>query len=145
MADNTTLNPGTAGDVIATDDIGGIKFQRIKLIHGNDNTNDGDISNTNPFPVKYPTITPTDKSGTITTGNTAQQLAAANASRKGYWIQNNSTGDLWLSDLTTAVMSQPSLKLVAGAYYESPLHGCSGSALSIIGATTGQSFSAREW
>jgi hypothetical protein len=36
MADNTTL-PGT-GDVIATDDIGGIKFQRVKPAWGPDGT-----------------------------------------------------------------------------------------------------------
>jgi hypothetical protein len=47
--DNTTLNVGTAGDVIATDDIGGVKFQRVKLIHGPDGTNAGDISQQNPL------------------------------------------------------------------------------------------------
>ena len=31
MADNTTLNPGSGGDTIATDDIAGVKHQRIKL------------------------------------------------------------------------------------------------------------------
>lgn len=51
MADNTTLNTGTGGDVIASDDISGVKFQRVKLIHGADGTNDGDTSKTNPFPV----------------------------------------------------------------------------------------------
>jgi hypothetical protein len=50
MADNTTLNIGAGGDVIATDDIGGVKFQRFKLIHGADGVNDGDISNANPLP-----------------------------------------------------------------------------------------------
>jgi hypothetical protein len=51
MADNTTLNIGAGGDVIATDDIGGVKFQRIKLVHGADGANDGDVSNANPLPV----------------------------------------------------------------------------------------------
>lgn len=51
MADNTTLNVMTGGDVVADDDIGGVKFQRIKLVHGVDGTNDGDVANTNPFPV----------------------------------------------------------------------------------------------
>jgi len=50
MADNTTLNPGTLGDVIATDDIGGVKFQRVKLVHGADGTNDGDVADTNALP-----------------------------------------------------------------------------------------------
>ena len=52
MADNTTLNTGTGGDVIASDDIGGIKFQRVKLIVGADGVNDGDISSVNPMPVR---------------------------------------------------------------------------------------------
>ena len=34
------------------------------------------------------TVTPTDRAGTITTGGTAQTAIAANASRKGWCIQN---------------------------------------------------------
>lgn len=51
MADNTTLNTGSGGDVIASDDISAVKYQRIKLVHGIDGTNDGDVARTNPFPV----------------------------------------------------------------------------------------------
>lgn len=51
MADGTVINPGTGGDTVATDDIGGVKFQRVKLIHGADGSNDGDVATTNPFPV----------------------------------------------------------------------------------------------
>lgn len=51
MADNTTLNTGSGGDVIATDDIAGVKIQRVKLVEGADGVNDGDISATNPLPV----------------------------------------------------------------------------------------------
>lgn len=36
MSDNTTLNPGAGGDVIASDDVGGVKFQRVKLDLGSD-------------------------------------------------------------------------------------------------------------
>jgi hypothetical protein len=36
MADNTTLNSGTGGDTIASDDIGGVKHQRVKLSVGAD-------------------------------------------------------------------------------------------------------------
>lgn len=52
MADNTTLNPGTGGDVIASDDISGVKYQRIKLVHGTDGSSNGDVSFANPFPVE---------------------------------------------------------------------------------------------
>lgn len=51
MADNTTLNTGSGGDVIASDDISGVKYQRIKIVHGNDGFSFGDVSSTNPFPV----------------------------------------------------------------------------------------------
>lgn len=50
MADNTTLNAGSGGDVIASDDIAGVKFQRIKLVHGINGVNDGDVSSANPLP-----------------------------------------------------------------------------------------------
>lgn len=36
MADNTTLNAGSGGDTIASDDIGGVKHQRVKLSLGAD-------------------------------------------------------------------------------------------------------------
>lgn len=36
MADNTTLNAGTGGDVIASDDIAGVKYQRVKIALGGD-------------------------------------------------------------------------------------------------------------
>jgi hypothetical protein len=52
MADNTILNTGSGGDTIATDDIGGIKYPRTKLIVGIDGTNDGDVAATNPLPIE---------------------------------------------------------------------------------------------
>jgi hypothetical protein len=58
MADNVQLPPvtGSGGDVTAADEIGGVKFQRVKLIHGADGVNDGDVSSVNPFPVSDATI-----------------------------------------------------------------------------------------
>jgi hypothetical protein len=52
VSDNSTL-PGT-GDVYASDDIGGVKFPRVKLIYGGDGTNSGDVEATNPLPVTVP-------------------------------------------------------------------------------------------
>lgn len=53
MADNTQLPEATTtGDVIATDDIGGVKYQRVKMILGADGVNDGDVSSANPLPVE---------------------------------------------------------------------------------------------
>ena len=50
MSDSVPITPGTGAD-IAVDDIGGRKFQRVKLIHGADGVNDGDVSAANPLPV----------------------------------------------------------------------------------------------
>ena len=52
MADNTTINAMAGGDVIASDDIGGVKYQRVKLVYGPDNTNSGDVDVANPLPVQ---------------------------------------------------------------------------------------------
>jgi hypothetical protein len=85
-----------------------------------------------------------NRSGTIATGGTAQQLMAANADRKGFTIQNLSTSDLWWSAAGTAAPNQPSYKIAAGMTYETPaLYPLT--AVSIYGATTGQAFSSREY
>lgn len=154
MADNTTLNTGTGGDIIATDDVttlnggasSGIKVQRVKVMFGDDNTA-RDVSDTFPMPVYNPSSQAlTSRSGTITTGGTAQQLMAANTARQGWSIRNNSTGSLWFNELgSAAVIGQPSFELKTGEYFESPRNGSGEAAISIIGATTGQSFTAREW
>jgi hypothetical protein len=49
MADDVTL-PAT-NEVVGTDKIGVVNYQRIKQIHGEDGVNDGDVSTTNPLPV----------------------------------------------------------------------------------------------
>lgn len=50
MADNTTLNAGTGGDVIASDDIAGVKHQQVKVEWGVDGTATP-VSAANPMPV----------------------------------------------------------------------------------------------
>lgn len=73
--DNTTLNAGTGGDVIATDDIAGVKYQRVKIVQGADGVNDGDISSSNPLPIDGTvtvsgTVAVTDNSGSLTVDGT---------------------------------------------------------------------------
>ena len=82
---------------------------------------------------------------TITSGGAAQNALAVRPNRKGYSIQNLSTGDLWFADGATAVASEPSFRLIAGAYYETPPGMQHTDYVSIIGATTGQAFAVREW
>ena len=87
----------------------------------------------------------TDRSGTIATGGTAQQLMASNASRLGWWVQNVSTADLWINGTGTASAAYGSIRLVPGALYETPAGAVGSAAVSIFGATTGQAFTAREF
>jgi hypothetical protein len=51
MADNTTLNSGSGGDVIRSDDIGGVKFPTSKITVGADGVDGGFVSTANPLPV----------------------------------------------------------------------------------------------
>lgn len=83
---------------------------------------------------------------TITSGGSAQNALAANNTRKGYSVQNQSIGDLYIrDDGTAATVADVCLKVPPGAYFETPPGYVTGNAVSIIGATTGQAFVAKEW
>lgn len=89
-------------------------------------------------------LTPgTDRSGAITTGGTAQPLAAANTARRGLTGQNISSGDLWINEIggTAAADTAGSYKVASGSTFEVN----TSRAVSIVGATTGQKFSATEF
>jgi hypothetical protein len=51
MADNVKYTEGT-GPEIASDDIGGIQHQRVKITMGPDGVSEGDVSSSNPMPVQ---------------------------------------------------------------------------------------------
>lgn len=84
----------------------------------------------------------TDRSGSITAGNAAQSLAPANASRQSLTGQNISAGDLWINESGSpaAVDTAGSFKVPAGSSFAVATN----KAVSIIGATTGQKFTATE-
>lgn len=86
----------------------------------------------------------TDRSGTIASGGTAQQAMAANTSRRYLFFQNNSTGTLWVRLGAAAVQDQPSWQLPPRAVLVMEDGFVSTEALSVIGATTGQQYSAAE-
>jgi len=86
----------------------------------------------------------TNRSGTITVGNTAQVASAALAGRKYFLFANNSTGDLWIDGGATAVVGQPSIRVLPGMTIIWESNFIPNTAISVIGATTGQSFTAKE-
>ncbi len=87
----------------------------------------------------------TDRSGTITTGGTAQQMMAGNASRRYLVIQNlDAIEDLWFNFTTTAVASEPSLKLAAGQAFSMDGSFVSTEAVSVIAATNAHAWASKE-
>lgn len=74
MADNTLLNAGTGGDTLASDDIVGIKHQRVKVEFGADGSAT-DVSAAAPLPTEQIGATPAGANaigrltGTVSTAN----------------------------------------------------------------------------
>lgn len=72
MADNTTLNVGTGGDTLRTDDIGGsVKVPVSKIMLGGDGLDLGFVSGNNPFP----TLTMSGSVGGLLIGGVAAGFA----------------------------------------------------------------------
>ena len=102
------------------------------------------VSSSNPLPVQNANATPTDKSGSITTGGAAQVAMAALATRKAYFFQNISSESMWGSFTGTAAPSTVgSFEIVPNGIIRSTTT-CETTALSIYGATTGQKYTAWE-
>lgn len=150
MADNVQASPGSGGPVFATDFNSGPgeHWPIVKSAWGQRDSayNIVDKTVSAAFPVQQvgSQATWTNKSGTITSGGVAQTLMALNANRRGFWVQNLSSTDLYINETGSAAASQPSIKIPPNGLYESPAHGCPTAAISIFGATTSQAFSSRE-
>lgn len=83
MADNVTINSNTTtGATVASDDVGGIQFQRVKQSFGVDGVAT-DVSATNPLPVvTYPSLDATSTyapSNATTTAYAASLVVKASA------------------------------------------------------------------
>lgn len=103
------------------------------------------VSSSNPLPVQNVSASvsasPIDRSST--TGGTAQVLLAANANRKGIEFFNNSVGSIWLNVVGTATAGGGSIEVRSGGYWSPSV--CPVTAISVIGATTGQAFTCWEY
>ncbi len=91
--------------------------------------------------------TSTSKSSTITLGGTAQTLAGGTPVN-GFEVCNPGTaGDIWVSDIGTALANGSGSYRVAanGGCYSPPTGSKPISAISVVGGTTSQVFTARVW
>lgn len=109
--------------------------------------NGSPVAATNRFPVATGvSATPTDRSLTITSGGTAQQLAAAKADRTFLIIQNQDLAvDLYVRVTGTAAANQTSLKIPPGQAYEFPAACVPIGAVSVISSKTGHLVFAQEY
>jgi hypothetical protein len=89
-------------------------------------------------------VTLNDYSGTITLGGTAQTIIAANSRRHYLLVVNISSGTLWIRFDVAAVADQPSIPIFPNGSFVMECGGVDTRAVSIIGATTGQKFVAKE-
>lgn len=87
---------------------------------------------------------PVDKSNSITVTGQAQVLAAANAVRSGFIVQNVSSHVMWVNDLADAAAGAGSYQLSPGAVFPPPGWPMSTHTVSVLG-TAGDAFTAREW
>ena len=96
-------------------------------------------------PMMYPG---SDGSGTITTGGTAQNLFGGVAPLHGFAIYNpDATNDLWINDAgAAAVATAGSIRVAAnGGSYVTPDFYIPVGPVSIVGATTGGKYTAKQW
>jgi hypothetical protein len=86
----------------------------------------------------------TNRSATV--GTTAVTLMAANTSRQGWKIKNDSAGDIWINfDATaTAAPGGGNIKVPAGSYLSSEPGFVETGAMSAIGSAAGLAITARE-
>jgi hypothetical protein len=97
----------------------------------------------------------TDRSGVIAAGAVAQQIAAANTARHYFMIQNpsaialaaagiSSTESLWVNFGAASVEGQPSIELPPGNGFIMETGFINTGLISVIAATTGHPFTAKE-
>lgn len=96
-----------------------------------------------------PALTPIDGSGTIAAGGTAQPLFGGAIPATGFAIYNpDPDNDLWINDGggNAAIAGAGSIRIPAnGGGYETPADMVPWASVSIVGAVTGQKFTARRW
>jgi hypothetical protein len=105
MADNIELLPGTGGAILATDDVAGVQFQKIKLDVGGDGAT-APLSNSNPLPVS-------DASGSLTVDNGG--TFAVQAAQSGTWNVTNVSGTVSLPTGAATAAKQPALGTAGSA------------------------------
>jgi len=87
----------------------------------------------------------TDRSGQLEREHAPKMIMMPNPSRAGWMLQNQSNGDIWVSDLPlTAAPRSPSIRVSPGETYFSPGWGCPTGPVTAFSTAPNQVFAARE-
>ncbi len=133
MADNIAITPGS-GATIATDDVGGVQYQRVKVAHGADGSAT-DVSSAAPLPTVQQADTPSVTS--VSAATSATTILAAAAGRRGASVYNDSTAVLYLKMGTAASTTSFTVKMGPAQLYEFPLPVYTGQVTGIWAAANG--------
>jgi hypothetical protein len=115
MADNTTLNPGTGGDVISTDDLGSVKVQRVKVQIGTDGAAD-DVYAGNAMPVRIVASSSSVTRRAVDTGSTT--IAASDPGRLRLVVVNDSSTSCYVKYGNNATTNSYTYRLEPGSTLE---------------------------
>ena len=101
MADNITITQGT-GKTVGSDEISSVNYQRIKLIHGADGVNGGDVAESNGYPVQ--SARPATKSdlteiafGTLAASYTNLSVTGISGAKR-IFVWNDTNANIYLSE-----------------------------------------------
>ena len=81
MADGTILNPGSGGDTIDNEQVGGVKIPRGKIVLGARDVDGGDVSAANPLPVVSAASQPPTSFAALGAGSVVAEIDAGDAAR----------------------------------------------------------------
>lgn len=114
MADDVVVNPGVGGATIGADLVLGVAYQRIKLIHGADGVNAGDVALGNPLPTR-------STGATASTANVAASavtgtVLASNAARLRAWLYNDADKGVYVKYGAVATTGSFTKKLLPGEF-----------------------------
>jgi hypothetical protein len=119
VTDNVALNPGAGGATLATDEIGGVHYQILKLAFGALDTATL-VSASAGMPVSE--VKPSVATRTSVAGaNADTSLLASNATRKGATVYNDSSVVLYLAlGAAAASITDYTVQVQSNGYYEVP-------------------------
>lgn len=144
MADNTILNAGAGGDTIASDDIAGIKHQRVKVEFGADGVA-ADVSAANPLPITSKTALTASAPAVASVGVASAVAVAAAATRKGLILTNTSQETISLAFDAAAAVLGSGITLFPGGIFKMDEHTFSTAAINAIASAAASTLAVQEF